>query len=369
MPSSAASCSATSSCCASARCWRWSCSRRSPSRSPPSSFADAAPLIPLTAAAMVWPALLRTVNQQTSWPGRTKATFIGSAVVACLRVHRRHRRAGARDRHLRGAGGDHRRAACRPRRTCSSAASAGRTGSASPISEVGTALRRRARSSVGCTRAQRGRFRSPPRSRLALAFGALYVGLLFLLRVVPESPLGGARRTWRARLSRAARTDSGRGAACGRSNSPSATRCAPPSIRAGPPGARPASRTPTARTGLVPRARPLAAPAGERGRRPGRRRRAPSMPRSARTCSAQRRPRCATPTMRRLLGDGADAADLRALEDLVSHLATVTDDAWLGTAGTRASPGRKLSAVPRIAVVRWPRRSTPRGSPTRSPDR
>ena len=48
------------------------------------SFEDAAPLIALTAAAMVWPALLRIVNQQTSWPGRTKATFIGSAVVACL---------------------------------------------------------------------------------------------------------------------------------------------------------------------------------------------------------------------------------------------------------------------------------------------
>jgi hypothetical protein len=35
-------------------------------------------------------------------------------------------------------------------------------------------------------------------------------------------------------------------------------------------------------------------------------------------------------TMRRLLGEGVDAGDLRALEDLVSHLATVPDDAWKG---------------------------------------
>jgi hypothetical protein len=34
--------------------------------------------------------------------------------------------------------------------------------------------------------------------------------------------------------------------------------------------------------------------------------------------------------MRRLLGEGTDPADLRALEDLVSHLATVPDAAWAG---------------------------------------
>jgi hypothetical protein len=34
--------------------------------------------------------------------------------------------------------------------------------------------------------------------------------------------------------------------------------------------------------------------------------------------------------MRRLLGEGADPQDLRALEDLVAHLATVPDAAWAG---------------------------------------
>ena len=47
-------------------------------------------------------------------------------------------------------------------------------------------------------------------------------------------------------------------------------------------------------------------------------------------------------TMRRLLSDGVDPKDLRALEDLVSHLATVPDAAWAGrrkndpAAGARA---------------------------------
>jgi hypothetical protein len=44
-------------------------------------------------------------------------------------------------------------------------------------------------------------------------------------------------------------------------------------------------------------------------------------------------------TMRRLLDAGADPNDLRALEDLVGHLARVPDDAWEG----RRSGDRKRS--------------------------
>ncbi|HSI80585.1 MAG TPA: hypothetical protein VK919_08045 [Solirubrobacterales bacterium] len=50
----------------------------------PPEFADAAPLVPLAAAAMVAPPLLRTVNQQTSWPGKTKLVFILTAVGAAV---------------------------------------------------------------------------------------------------------------------------------------------------------------------------------------------------------------------------------------------------------------------------------------------
>ena len=57
----------------------------------PASYAAAAPLIPLTAAAMVTPALFRTVNGNTSYPSKRKRTFqvlviLGAVlyVVGCL---------------------------------------------------------------------------------------------------------------------------------------------------------------------------------------------------------------------------------------------------------------------------------------------
>ncbi|MBA2240636.1 MAG: lipopolysaccharide biosynthesis protein [Solirubrobacterales bacterium] len=51
----------------------------------PSSFAEAAPLIPAAAAAMVGPALLRTVKQQTTWPDQNaKLISITTAVGAAL---------------------------------------------------------------------------------------------------------------------------------------------------------------------------------------------------------------------------------------------------------------------------------------------
>ena len=58
----------------------------------PDSFADAAPLIPLTAAALVWPAMLRTVNQQTSWPGRLAPDVHRERGHRLRAVHRRSRR-------------------------------------------------------------------------------------------------------------------------------------------------------------------------------------------------------------------------------------------------------------------------------------
>lgn len=51
----------------------------------PESFAEAAPLIPAAAAAMVGPALLRTVKQQTTWPNQNaKLVSIATAVGAAL---------------------------------------------------------------------------------------------------------------------------------------------------------------------------------------------------------------------------------------------------------------------------------------------
>lgn len=50
----------------------------------PESFATAGALIPLAAAGMVMPALLRTVNQQTTWPNRTRYSLIFAAVFGAL---------------------------------------------------------------------------------------------------------------------------------------------------------------------------------------------------------------------------------------------------------------------------------------------
>ena len=54
--------------------------------------------------------------------------------------------------------------------------------------------------------------------------------------------------------------------------------------------------------------------------------------------------------MRTLLAAGAESNDLRALEDLVAHLARVPDDAWEGTRREREhprpAPARRAPAPP-----------------------
>jgi hypothetical protein len=52
-------------------------------------------------------------------------------------------------------------------------------------------------------------------------------------------------------------------------------------------------------------------------------------------------------TMRTLLAEGADPADLRALEDLVQHLERVPDDAWEGAAAAESTAGRRRRAAGR----------------------
>jgi O-antigen/teichoic acid export membrane protein len=50
----------------------------------PPDYADAAPLIPLSAAALMMPALYRTVNTTATWPGKTRAVFIVGTVGGAL---------------------------------------------------------------------------------------------------------------------------------------------------------------------------------------------------------------------------------------------------------------------------------------------
>jgi O-antigen/teichoic acid export membrane protein len=304
----------------------------------PSSFEDAAPLIPLTAAAMVWPALLRTVNQQTSWPGRTKATFIGSAVVACLVfIAVTVALAPVIDTYAAPVGII--AGLLPPAAYLFIRCQRGPDRIRFPYTEVGTAI---AVAAVigGLHVALSGVVPLAAEIGLAVVLGALYVGLLFLFRVVPESHWEALAHMARSFVSgRPDRFVPRRGLRALDQSDRDALRAAITGSWAARPGAK---RQPPGKANGDPSllVRALRT-AGERGGVPvgaGTDRDAAigeylfsSEPTAIRNA-----------TMRKLLADGADAKDLRALEDLVSHLATVPDDAWAGrrkndpAAGARA---------------------------------
>jgi len=289
----------------------------------PESFADAAPLIPITAAAMVWPALLRTVNQQTMWPGRTKVTFICCAVIAAvLFITITALLAPEIDAYAAPVGMI---AGLLP--PCAYLFIRGQRGPdriAFPYREVGTALVVAVVIGVAYDRLSAS-LPAVADVLVALALAALYVGLLFWLRVIPETH-------WEA-LSHMVRS-----LASGRPDEFKPRR----GLRALRQPERDALRSAVAgswaaRAGGIPGAGGNGSPAelmrslraaGERGGVPVGETTAldpdigeylfSSDPTAMRNAS-----------MRRLLDEGADAADLRALEDLVSHLAAIPDGAWV----------------------------------------
>ena len=83
---SRASCSATSSCSASSRSWRWCSAAQMLVDLAPPEYADAAGLIPFTAAAAVMPSVYRTVNQNMNLAHK-RALFIAGCVGAAMPVH------------------------------------------------------------------------------------------------------------------------------------------------------------------------------------------------------------------------------------------------------------------------------------------
>ena len=150
----------------------------------PSSFADAAPLIPLTAAGMVLPALLRTVNQQTSWPGRTRRTFVACAViavilfaVATILLAPEIGTYAAPIGMIAGLGPPSIYLFVRSQR--------GPDRINFPYREVGTALAIAV--VIGTAHELLPSLPIVAEAAVALAFGALYLGLLFAFRVIPES--------------------------------------------------------------------------------------------------------------------------------------------------------------------------------------
>jgi O-antigen/teichoic acid export membrane protein len=292
----------------------------------PASFEAAAPLIPLTAGAMVLPPLLRTVNQQTSWPGRTKVTFIFCAILAAIlfvavtallapEIETYAAPAGMAIGLLPPAAYLFIRSQRGPDRI------------GFPYQEVGIALA--LATVLGGGYALLPALPLAADLAIAVAVGAAYIALLFVLRVIPESHWEALTHMTKSLVSgRPDRFQPRRGLRALDQAERDALRDAVSSSWAASAG----------NVGLEPDGAEGAGPetlvhslrrAGERGGVPVGEptdydaeigaylfSAAPTAMRNA--------------TMRRLLGDGVNAADLRALEDLVSHLATVPEEAWAG---------------------------------------
>jgi O-antigen/teichoic acid export membrane protein len=298
----------------------------------PSSFADAAPLIPLTAAGMVLPALLRTVNQQTSWPGRTRRTFVACSLlavvlftVATILLAPGIGTYAAPIGMIVGLG--------LPCVYLFVRAQNGPDRINFPYREVGTGLV--VAIVVGAVHEVLPSLPIAAEAAVALAFGALYVALLFALRVIPEthwealshmvqSLVSGRPDAFRPRRGLRALAPDERAAlraAVGGSWAAGGT-AAKGQVAEGEEGN---GHGPVASAELVGALRR----AGERGGAPVGAPTEYDGQIAAYVFSA-------APTavrnaqMRDLLAEDAEASDLRTLEDLVAHLATIPDGAWDG---------------------------------------
>ena len=302
----------------------------------PGSFADAAPLIPLTAAGMVWPALLRTVSQQTTWPGRGKVSFIVAAVLAAA-LFIAVTALLAPEIGIYAAPVGMIAGLAPPSLYLFVRCQRGPDRINFPYREVGTATAVAAL--LGAGHEVLPAFSIPIEVLVALAFGAAYLLALFLLRVVPESHwealahmvgslVSGRPDRFRPRQGLRALAADERAALRAAIGSSWAKRRADGGDRAGEVrGERSA-----ALVGALRRA-------GERG---GVEVGEPSE-RDAEIAAylfSSEPTAVRNAAMRRLLSDGAEAGDLRTLEDLVAHLASIPDQAWSGEPKARRQQER-----------------------------
>jgi O-antigen/teichoic acid export membrane protein len=285
----------------------------------PDAYADAAPLIPLTAVAFVMPALYRTVNQNVNIP-RKRPWFIGG-VIAAAAMFIAITALLAEPIGVYAAPVGMIVAFALPAVLLYVRGQRGANPLRFPYREVLTAF--------GLAAAMVGLYELLPEMEpwvelpIALALVALWMVLLVPLRAIPQQhwrPLLHMLRSFRRGTPANFRPRRG--------------------LRALEPAVREELRL--AVVGRMPRER-LAPEAGEEGltlvralRRVGRRGGIPVRKGTSHDAAlavvlfedASTAVRNAS--VRRVLADGADANDVRALEDLVGHLAKVPPDAWEG---------------------------------------
>ena len=322
----------------------------------PPEFADAAPLIPLAAAGLTMPALWRTVHSFTAWPGKTRVIFVVATVLAALTFV----------------------GACvllAPEIGIYAAPAAMLIGFMFPVTYFFVRGQLGENSVVFPTREVitalvvaiviGGGFHLLPELPavgeviLVLLLLAVYGGLLFFLRVIPENH-------WPALTEMATSVVTGR---ADRVNPRRGIRRLDPDDRERlrvavreklPPDAFAEPAPVPQRT--LREGRPIGPleegsvgrrlvwalrGAGRLGGSPVRRRADWDGDQLAEFLFADEPPAVRGATMRALLAQGADPADLRALEDLVQHLSRVPDDAWEGTAAAESPVGRRRRAAGR----------------------
>jgi len=320
----------------------------------PASFADAAPLIPLTAAGLTMPALWRTMNGQTNWPAKTRTKFVLGTMSAaaifigvCLLLAPEIGIYAAPVAMLVGFGV--------PASYFFVRCQLSENRIEYPYAEVSKALAVAVVIGAGFHLVPT----MPAAAELALivALLGIYGGLLFVLRVVPENH-------WPALSEMVTSIFTGR-----------PDRINPrKGLRVLPPADRERLRVAVCER-LAPEALSRPLPVPKRTLRPGepigvelegtqgarlvwalrgagwagglavQRRTDWDGEVLAEFLFADEPQAVRIATMRRLLSDGADPNDLRALEDLVDHLSRVPPDAWEGTLAAESTAARRRRAA------------------------
>ena len=328
----------------------------------PPEFAAAAGLIPFTAGAMVMPALWRTINGQTGWPSKSRATFVIGTIGAALAfigitialapeigIY------AAPIGMLVGLGIPVIYFFCRDQ--------FGPKPMEFPYREIATAIALAAVIGVGYHLLPN--YNTIAEAVVATVLFAIYLVLLLRLRVIPEhhwpalsrmavATFSGQSHRFRPRVGiKALSPDDNR-----RLRAAVTTRVAPAELAAPATSPDPPAREKAKELELTEGARLVRVMRGV-GVVGG----AEVMERSkwdggiAEFLFADEPPAVRNAAMRALLADGADATDLRALEDLAGHLAKVPADAWEGGRAADSPKARR-----RRAVGRRGRRAAARGA-------